>query len=645
MHDLPEAGPGGRDATAATPHPAAVRPQEAAAAILESITDAFFALDRDWRFRYLNAQAEQQMQRSGQDLLGQVIWDIFPDVGASVFGAAMRRAMDERRRGSADAWFEPDARWYEMRTYPAAEGISVYYRDITEERQAEAQVQQAGRERRLYEAILTNTPDLAYVFDRQHRFIYANEVLLKMWSKTWDEAIGKTCLELGYEPWHAEMHDREIEQVVATRQPVRGVVPFNGSFGRRMYDYIFVPVFNAQGEVEAVAGTTRDVTEAQESEQQLQRLADELAEADRRKTEFLAMLAHELRNPLAPMRNAAEIIRRNPADAPGVLEAAEILQRQIGQMVRLVDDLMDVSRISHGRIGLQLEPTDLATVLGQAVESAGPMIEAASQELSLQLPSGFLPLQADTVRLTQVFSNLLNNASKYSKPGSRILLEASQQGGELRVTVRDQGIGIAPAALPGIFDMFIQVDRSLERPRSGLGIGLALVKTLVELHGGRVEGHSEGLGQGSEFRVWLPLASLPEEAVTATTTPAAVSGRRVLVVDDNIDAAQTLGQLLELLGNEVRLAHDGQVGVDTAAEFQPELILMDIGLPQLNGYEACRRIRSQFQGRRPAIIALTGWGQEQDRAQSAEAGFDAHLVKPVKYDTLMQAASKLLSPA
>ena len=249
MHDLPEAGPGGRDATAAAPRPAGMRPQEAAAAILESITDAFFALDREWRFRYLNAQAEQQMLRSGQHLLGQVIWDIFPDVGASVFGAAMRRAMDQRQRGSADAWFEPDACWYEMRTYPAPEGISVYYRDVTEERQAEAQVQQAGRERRLYEAILTNTPDLAYVFDRQHRFIYANEVLLKMWSKSWDEAIGKTCLELGYEPWHAEMHDREIEQVVATRQPVRGVVPFNGSFGRRMYDYIFVPVFNAQGEV------------------------------------------------------------------------------------------------------------------------------------------------------------------------------------------------------------------------------------------------------------------------------------------------------------------------------------------------------------------------------------------------------------
>ncbi|MDM4772707.1 PAS domain-containing protein [Solimonas sp. SE-A11] len=633
------------DATAATPRPAGMRPQEAAAAILESITDAFFALDRDWRFRYLNAQAERQMQRSGQDLLGQRIWDIFPDVGASAFGAAMRRAMDQRQRGTADAWYSPDARWYEMRTYPAPEGIAVYYRDVTEERQAEAQMQQAGRERRLYEAILTNTPDLAYVFDRQHRFIYANEVLLKMWSKTWDEAIGKTCLELGYEPWHAEMHDREIEQVVATRQPVRGVVPFNGSFGRRMYDYIFVPVFNAQGEVEAVAGTTRDVTEAQESEQKLQRLADELAEADRRKTEFLAMLAHELRNPLAPMRNAAEIIRRNPAHAPGVLEAADILQRQIGQMVRLVDDLMDVSRISHGRIGLQLEPTDLASVLGQAMESARPMIEAASQELSLQLPSGFLPLQADTVRLTQVFSNLLNNASKYSKPGARILLEARQEGRELRIAVRDQGIGIAPAALPGIFDMFTQVDRSLERPRSGLGIGLALVKTLVELHGGRVEGHSEGLGQGSEFRVWLPMAALPEEAVTATSTPATVSGRRVLVVDDNVDAAQTLGQLLELLGNEIRLAHDGQAGVDAAAEFQPELILMDIGLPQLNGYEACRRIRSQIQGRRPVIIALTGWGQEQDRAQSAEAGFDSHLVKPVKYDTLMQLAASLLPAA
>jgi PAS domain S-box-containing protein len=640
MRDLQDAGHSGTDSATATRGDA--RPREAAAAILESITDAFFALDRGWRFRYLNAQAERQMQRPGHELLGQTLWEVFPEVGASVFGAAMRRAMEERRQGSATAWFEPDARWYELRAFPAPEGISVYYRDVTEERQAEQQVRQAGRERRLYEAILTNTPDLAYVFDLQHRFIYANEVLLKMWSKTWDEAIGKTCLELGYEAWHAEMHDREIEQVVATRQPVRGVVPFNGSFGRRMYDYIFVPVLNAQGEVEAVAGTTRDVTEAYESEQKLQQQARELAENDRRKTEFLAMLAHELRNPLAPMRNATEIIRRNPADAPGVIEAAEILQRQISQMVRLVDDLMDVGRISHGRIGLQRECTDLATVLGQAVEVSRPLLEAAAQELSVKLPAQRLPLHADTVRLAQVFSNLINNASRYSNRGSRIWIEACREGQELRVAVRDEGIGISPAALPGIFDMFTQLDRSLERPRSGLGIGLALVKTLVELHGGRVEGRSEGPGLGSEFIVRLPVGPSAEEPVTAASLPAAVSGRRVLVVDDNVDAAVTLGQLLELLGNDIRLAHDGQAAVDAAVEFQPELILMDIGLPLLNGYEACRRIRSQFQGRRPAIIALTGWGQEQDRAQSAEAGFDAHLIKPVKYDSLMQLAASLL---
>lgn len=503
---------------------------------------------------------------------------------------------------------------------------------------------QAGRERRLYEAILANTPDLAYVFDLQHRFIYANEGLLRMWGRSWGEAIGKTCLELGYEPWHAEMHGREIEQVVATRQPVRGLVPFNGAFGRRMYDYIFVPVIGLQGEVEAVAGTTRDVTEAHETEQRLKQLADELAEADRRKTEFLAMLAHELRNPLAPISNAAEIIRSRPEDASRLHEAAGILQRQIGQMVRLVDDLMDVSRISHGRIGLQREPVELASVIGQAVEASRPLLEAVSQQLSLNLTGEALPLRADPVRLAQVLGNLLNNASKYSAPGAPIRLDARRDGDAVAISIRDEGIGISPEALGRIFDMFTQVDRSLERPRSGLGIGLALVKSLVELHGGSVEGHSEGLGKGSEFRVRLPLDPAAATGAAATSPPLTFSGRRVLVVDDNTDAAVTMGHLLESCGNQIRLAHDGQAAIEIAAAFEPELILMDIGLPRLNGYEACRRIRAQFQGRRPAIIALTGWGQEQDRAQSVDAGFDAHLVKPVKFDTLLELLARLLPP-
>lgn len=491
-----------------------------------------------------------------------------------------------------------------------------------------AAAQQAGRERRLYEAILANTPDLAYVFDLQHRFIYANEGLLRMWDKTWDEAIGKTCLELGYEPWHAEMHSREIEQVVATRQPVRGVVPFNGSFGRRMYDYIFVPVLNPQGEVEAVAGTTRDVTEAHE--------------ADRRKTEFLAMLAHELRNPLAPMSNAVEIIRAQPETPARVREAADILRRQMAHMVRLVDDLMDVSRISHGRIGLQREPVELRRVIDQAVEASRPMLEAASQELSLNPGGEALRLRADPVRLTQVLGNLINNASKYSAPGAQIRLDAGRDGDTVSIRVRDEGIGIPAEAVGSIFDMFTQVDRSLERPRSGLGIGLALVKTLVELHDGSVECHSEGPGRGSEFRVRLPLDREAATASPAVSPVTVLSGRRVLVVDDNTDAAITMGQLLENCGNQVRLAHDGQAAIKNAAAFEPELILMDIGLPGLDGYEACRRIRAQFQGRRPAIVALTGWGQEQDRAQSADAGFDAHLVKPVEFGVLMATLTRLL---
>jgi len=364
----------------------------------------------------------------------------------------------------------------------------------------------AARQRRLYEAILTNTPDLAYIFDLQHRFIYANDGLLKMWGKTSAQALGKTCLELGYEPWHAAMHDHEIDQVVATRQPVRGEVPFEGAFGRRIYDYIFVPVIGADGEVEAVAGTTRDVTEQHETRLELRRLATELAEADRRKTEFLAVLAHELRNPLAPISNAVHVLRSAPDRANVVRASAEIMQRQLGHLVRLVNDLIDVSRITSGNIELRCERVVLTDVLAHAVEACRPTLAAARQTLKFELPDEPLPLEADPVRLSQVFCNLLNNASKYSGPESPIHLGASRDGDEVRITVRDEGIGIPGDKLEDIFHMFTQVDARLDSARSGLGVGLALVRTLVNLHGGRIHASSAGPGQGSEFELRLPLA-------------------------------------------------------------------------------------------------------------------------------------------
>jgi two-component system CheB/CheR fusion protein len=380
-------------------------------------------------------------------------------------------------------------------------------RDVTRRKRAEEAIAQ---QRRLYEAILTNTPDLAYVFDLDHRFIYANEGLLRMWGKAWDEAIGKNCLELGYEPWHAAMHDQEIEQVVTTRRPVRGEVPFTGTFGTRIYDYLFVPVLGADGSVEAVAGTTRDVTERKRAEQALQ-------EADRRKDEFLATLAHELRNPLAPIRNAVHLLKLPDLSEPQARRARDMIERQLRHMVRLVDDLLDISRITRGQINLRFDTLDLGDVLDEAVEAARPVVEAAGHHLDVQRPDEPLLLEGDSTRLSQVFQNLLDNAAKYTPKGGQIALTAKRRGPEALVSVRDTGTGIPPEMQSLIFELFTRLHPDEDMKVSGLGIGLALARQLVGLHGGKIEVKSNGAGTGSEFIVHLPVF----RGAAAASSPAA----------------------------------------------------------------------------------------------------------------------------
>jgi signal transduction histidine kinase len=455
-----------------------------------------------------------------------------------------------------------------------------------------------------------------------------------MWGKTSAEAMGKTFLDIGYEPWHAEMHCREIDQVRATKQSLRGEVPFNGTHGRRIYEYIFVPVFGEDGEVEAVAGTTRDSTDRKAME-------DELREADRKKDDFLALLAHELRNPLAPIRNGLEVMRLAGGDMAAISDARAIMDRQLGHMVRLIDDLLDISRISRNKMELRRDRVLLADVIGSAVEAVNPLIAAAGHTLQLAVPPGPVFLDADLTRLAQVFGNLLTNSTKYTPPGGQIHLTAERSGNEVLVAVRDNGIGIPPAFLPRIFDMFSQVDRSVERASGGLGIGLALVKGLVEMHGGTVTADSAGEGGGSSFTVRLPAIEQPV-VPSHRAGPAQVgSGQRLLVVDDNRDGARTLAMMLRLLGNEVRTAHDGLEAVSVAAEFRPQVILMDVGMPKLNGLEATKRIKSEPWGAETAIIALTGWGQDHDRERSKEAGCDGHLVKPVDIPELEKLLASL----
>lgn len=376
------------------------------------------------------------------------------------------------------------------------------------------------------------------------------------------------------------------------------------------------------------------------------RLIGELRDADRRKDEFLATLAHELRNPLAPIRNALQILKHAPGDAEVATSARAVMDRQLRQMVRLIDDLLDLSRISRGKIELRKESVALDAVLRAALETSEPALAEKEHALSLRIPEVPLFVHADPTRLAQVFANLLNNAAKYTPRGGRIEVRIEGEGEEARVSVRDDGAGIAPGMLPLVFEMFTQVDQPWNRSHGGLGIGLSIVKRLVEMHGGTVAAHSAGADCGSEFVVRLPLQAAVPEIVAAQAVAEGESSarRRVLVADDNVDAAESLAALLEILGHEVRTAHDGASAIELAESFRPDLILLDIGMPDLNGYEVCRRIRERPWGRDVFLIALTGWGQEDDRRRSLASGFDQHLVKPLDPAALEKALATGAKP-
>jgi signal transduction histidine kinase/DNA-binding response OmpR family regulator len=382
------------------------------------------------------------------------------------------------------------------------------------------------------------------------------------------------------------------------------------------------------------------------------RLYRDAQEADRRKNEFLSMLAHELRNPLAPIRNGVHILRAIGSADPNVLEVRDMIERQVRHLVRLVDDLLDISRITRGKIRLKTERVDLAAIASGAVETCRPLIDERRHRLVVSVPPAPLRVEGDPVRLAQVVGNLLNNAAKYTPEGGRIWLSTSREANQAVLRVRDSGMGIPEEMLGSIFDLFTQVDHSLDRSQGGLGIGLTLVRRLVELHQGQVEAHSDGPGQGSEFVVRLPLrreegtrllqdtGEMPSLA-HAAAVPRAPS-RRVLVVDDNRDAAESLALLLSVAGHQTRVCHDGPSAVAAAAEFRPEAVLLDIGLPGMDGYEVARRLRAEPAMPRALLIALTGYGQLEDQRRAHEAGFDHHLVKPADLDAL---AALLASPA
>lgn len=482
---------------------------------------AFF--DRDLRYVFVNERLAEMHGIPAKAHPGRHVSDIVPDLERKVVEVT-RRIVETRAPVLNEEFFgatpstRGEKRWWNESWYPvsAADGTLIGFgavaEDITARKQVEENLREAvarhAQQVRLFDSIASTTPDFVYLFDPAGRFLYANHRLLQVWGMKLQDIVGKSCRELGYEQWHHDMHMREIAQVIETRQSIKGEVPFKapltGIYG--VYEYIFTPVFGPDGAVELIAGTTRDVTERKSAEHALR-------EADERKNEFLATLAHELRNPLAPLRNGLTIARLSIDGETPLRRTIEMMDRQLNHLVRLVDDLLNIGRITSGKIELRRDRVHLRNILASSIELSRASIDSAGHELVVDEGPEPLVVDGDFYRLSQVFSNLLNNAAKYSDRGGRIMVNVRRGGNDVIVEVRDTGIGIPAEDLPHVFDLFSQVHAHHDRGDGGLGIGLAVVKKVVEMHGGQVSAASAGLGKGSSFAVRLPLIT-PDDANT-----------------------------------------------------------------------------------------------------------------------------------
>jgi PAS domain S-box-containing protein len=633
---------------------AAVRAQrEWSRVTLSSIGDAVIVTDAQGRVTFLNPVA-QDLTGWQQEALQKELPEVFRIVHeatrravespvsrvlreGTVVGLASRNTVLIRKDGREVPVDDSSAPIRDERGHIA--GVVLVFRDTSELRQARAALEASEvRYRRLFEtaqdAILILDAGTGHVMD-------ANPFVADLLGYSHAELVGKELWQIGL-----------FRDIAASRTAFRELqekgyiryedLPLETKQGARV-NVEFVSNVYAVNDHQVIQCNIRDITDRKRAEEALK-------EADHRKDEFLAMLAHELRNPLAPIRTAAQVLRLKGPAEPHLQLARDVIERQVQQLTRLVDDLLDLSRISRGKLNVQLEPVDLATVITRAVEISRPLIDARKHHLEVSLPGQAVQVEGDPARLAQVVSNLLNNAAKYTEEGGRIWLtvepasERRRRPREVLLRVRDTGVGIAADMLPSIFEMFTQVQGSVSRSEGGLGVGLTLVRSLVELHGGSVTALSEGLGQGSEFVVRLPLLQKPPPPAPAAreqpTRTRKAPPRRILVVDDNTDAAETLALLLRLIGHEVRTAYDAPTALDVARAQPPDVVLLDIGLPGTDGLEVARRLRQNLGLNDALLVALTGYGQDEDRRRSHKAGFNAHLVKPVDLDALQELLSR-----
>ncbi len=729
--------------------------------VLESVSDGFFACDREHRFIYVNAAAERQLGKRRAELIGRSLYEVFPELGSigGIDEEQLREAARTGRRVEREYFNPPSGRWFRGRICPTSWGVALYFHDVTRSRLTRQALSESERQyRTLIDSIDQGFCIIELLYDEagtavDYRFLEVNRAfeeqtgladavgrrmrsfapeLEGFWPETYGrvartgeparfehyhaalqrwfevyafrsgpesanrvgllfrnvsarraiddalreseerfrvlvEAMAQAVWEAdaagnvtSYSPQWRALTGQQLEQWLGSgwleavhpedreatkrrwRESIARCLPFEAEYRIVAPDGTLrwssdraAPLFGSDGKVRKWVGMNIDITKRKRAE-------DALREADRRKDEFLAILAHELRNPLAPLRTGIEIMRMGKMDAERIERVHAMMGRQVDHMVALVDDLMDVSRISSGRIVLDRKPVELATVIRSALEACDPIIRQRRHEVSLALPAEAVYVDGDLHRLTQAIGNLLTNAAKYTEPQGRILVSLRREAGQAVVCVKDNGVGIPAEMLTKVFELFAQVDSAIDRRQGGLGIGLTIVRQLVELHGGTVEACSEGPGRGSEFIVRLPLsATATEDLETRRLPEGGVRTHRILVVDDNADAAQAMATMLELLGHQVSVAFSGDEALEIAERVRPEAILMDLGMPHMNGYVAARRIREAEWGRAALLIAVTGWGQEADRAASEAAGFDHHLVKPVELDAVQTLVAQL----
>lgn len=614
--------------------------------ILANVSDAVVAVDNEQRVIYLNSAAERQYGVTASDALGRQLMEIYeyrwvqPDDEAQAM-AALRdtghwtgESIHVKRTGEMIYVESSVSRLLGADGMPC--GLFATIRDVTARRAAEVALR-ASEER--FRVLFDLGPVAIFSCDRKGMVQDYNRRATELWGyepKRGHSAPHYTSLKLFHKDGSAAPGEHDpVMEVLETGVTIKDAELYierpDGS--RVLVSVTFAPLKNEHGGITGAIVAFHDITERRVLEDALVARAAELAQADRRKDEFLAMLAHELRNPLAPLRNGVDILKNADVTDEEREHAQRILVRQIENMSRLIDDLLDVSRITKGKIELRREPVALEAVIAAAVSTVRSSISKCGQVLSVTLPPEPVYLLADATRLEQVFGNLLGNACKYSGDGSHIDVRAELTDGagarEVIVSVRDNGIGIAPELLPRVFDLFVQATRSLDRAHGGLGIGLTLVQRLVELHGGIVEVRSDGLGHGSEFIVRLPVLEHSPAPSAPTPAPEPEAPRRILIVDDNTDSARSLAMIQRRRGHEARTAFSGPDAVALANEFLPEVVLLDIGLPGMDGLEVARRLRATPAMNGVVLIAMTGYGRDEDRAEARLAGFDEYLVKPV----------------